>query len=220
MKVIVCYGDSNTWGYRPEKIPPKPGFARYGYNERWTGIVQQLLGKNYKIEEEGLNGRTTVFNDPFNPNLNGIEYLDCCLMTKAPLDLLIITLGTNDLKEYFSASPFHIAMGLEQLILKAQSGQYGPKGKNPEILVIAPQPPRYDIAKKWTGNIFGPGCLEKSKTLSKEYQKIAKMHHCHFLDMEGQAENSELDGIHLDAVNHEKFAKTVYKKICEIFGNN
>jgi len=219
MKVIVCYGDSNTWGYKPEKTPPKPGFGRFGYNERWPGILQRLLGKDYKVEEEGLNGRTTAFDDPFNPNLNGMKFLDCCLMINAPLDLLIITLGTNDMKEYFSVSPFHVAMGLEQLILKALSGQYGPKGKNPEILVIAPQPIREDVAKKWTGNIFGNGCLEKSRAISKEYQRIAKIYHCHFLDIAGYVENSELDGVHLDAANHEKFAQAVYKKICDIFGN-
>jgi len=219
MKVIVCYGDSNTWGYKPEKSPPKPGFGRYDYHERWPGILQRLLGKDYKVEEEGLNGRTTAFDDPFNPNLNGMMYLDCCLMIKAPLDLLIITLGTNDIKEYFNVSAFHIAMGLEQLILKAKIGQYGPKGKSPEILVIAPQPLRDDIAEKWTGDIFGNGCLKKAKALSEEYQKIAKLHHCHFLDMADYVENSELDGLHLDAANHQKFARVVYEKIGEILGN-
>jgi len=217
MKTIVCYGDSNTWGYKPEKSQPKPGFGRFSYNERWPGKLQRHLGADYKVEEEGLNGRTTAFDDPFNPNLCGLKYIDCCLMMKAPLDLLIITLGTNDTKEYFSVSAWHIAMGLEQLILKAQSGQYGPQGKNPEILIIAPQPLGNDIAKTWTGAIFGKESLEKSRVLSKEYKKIAKLHHCHFLDMTGLIESSEVDGVHLDAANHEKFAQLVYKKVCEIF---
>jgi len=217
MKTIVCFGDSNTWGYIPEKVQPKPGFGRFSYDERWPGKLQRLLGADYKVEEEGLNGRTTAFDDPFNPNLNGLKYIECCLQIKAPLDLLIITLGTNDTKEYFGVSAWHIAMGLEQLIIKAQSGQYGSKGKIPEILIISPQPLCDDIAKKWTGLIFGNGSLDKSKAISKEYKKIAKIHHCHFLDMAGQAENSNIDGVHLDAANHGKFAQIVYKKICEIF---
>ena len=216
MKVIVCYGDSNTWGYKPEKVPPEPGFSRFGYNERWPGRLQMHLGADYKIEEEGLSGRTTAFEDPFNPNLNGLKFIDCCLTIKSPLDLLIIALGTNDTKEYFSVSAFHIAMGLEQLILKALSGQYGPNGKEPEILIISPPPIRDSISEKWTGQIFGKGALEKSKAISKEYQKIARKHHCHFLDMALLVECSDIDGVYLDAANHDKFAKAIHKKICEI----
>ena len=217
MKVIVCYGDSNTWGYKPEKIQPKPGFNRFAYNERWTGKLQQLLGADYKVEEEGLNGRTTAFDDPFNPDLNGMDYLGCCLAVKAPVDLLVIALGTNDTKEYFCASAHHIAMGLEELVLKALSGQYGPKGKNPGILIVSPPPLGDSVAKRWTGEIFGKGSLEKSKALSKEYQKIAKNYHCHFLDMALHAEFNEADCVHLDEANHEKIARIMHKEICGIF---
>ena len=220
MKVIVCYGDSNTWGYKPEKTQPKPGFNRFKYEERWTGKLQLLLGKNYRVEEEGLNGRTSAFDDPFDSNLNGFKYLDCCLLIKAPLDLLIIALGINDTKEYFGVSAFHIAMGLEKLILNVINGQYGPKGKVPEILIISPPPPHDSISEKWTGKIFGKGCLEKAKALSKEYQTIAKKYHCYFLDMTGLVECSDIDGVHLDPANHEKFAQIVNKKICEIFKNS
>ena len=217
MKVIVCYGDSNTWGYIPEKTQPKPGFSRFGYEERWPGKLQQLLGTGYRIEEEGLCGRTTAFDDPFNPNLNGLKYFDCCMAVKSPVDLLIIALGTNDTKDYFGVSAFHIALGLEQLILKALSGQYGPKGKNPELLIISPPPLLDSISEKWLGEVFGKRALEKSKALSKEYQKIAKKHSCHFLDMTGLAEFSKLDGVHLDAVNHEKFSQVVCKRVGEIW---
>jgi len=220
MKVIVCYGDSNTWGYIPEKAQPKTGYSRFSHEDRWPGRLQKLLGNGYRVEEEGLSGRTTAFNDPFNPNLNGLFHFDCCMMTKSPVDLLVIALGTNDTKEYFSVSAYHIAMGLELLIQKAQSGQYGPKGKNPEILIVSPPPLSDSIAKKWLGETFGKGSLEKSKALSGEYQKIAKKYRCHFLDMAGIVEFSELDGVHLDAANHEKFSLAVHKKICEIFDKN
>ena len=216
MKVIVCYGDSNTWGYIPEKTQPEPGFSRYAFNERWTGKLQQLLGTDYRVEEEGLCGRTTAFDDPFDPNLNGLKYFDCCMAIKSPVDLLIITLGTNDTKEYFGVSAFHIAQGLELLILKALSGQYGSKGKNPEILIISPPHLRDSTMDEWLGGIFGQGAIEKSKALSKEYRKIAEKHRCHFLDMNGFVEFSDIEGVHLDAANHEKFSQVLYKKICEI----
>ena len=179
MKVVVCYGDSNTWGYKPEHVQPKAGFNRYSYEERWPGILQQLLGAGYRVEEEGLNGRTTAFDDPFNPHLNGAKYFDCCMMIKAPVDLLIITLGTNDTKEYFNVNAYCIAVGLEQLILKAVGGHYGQKGGNPEILIISPQPLRDNIATVWLAELFGKGCLEKAKKIPMEYKKIAEKYHCH-----------------------------------------
>jgi lysophospholipase L1-like esterase len=217
MKTIVCYGDSNTWGYKPEKTQPKVGFNRFSIDERWTGRLQKLLGSDYKIEEEGLNGRTTAFDDPFNANLNGVTFLECCLQTNSPLDLLIIALGTNDTKEYFSVNAFCIAKGLELLVQKAQTGQSGQKGKNPEILIIAPPHIRENINTSWLSGQFGNDSIEKSKALSGEYQKIAKKYRCHFLDMNGFAELSEADSIHLDAENHEKFALAVQEKIQEIF---
>ena len=92
MKNILCYGDSNTWGYIPG------GKGRYEYAVRWTGAAQRLLGDGYRIIEEGLNGRTTVFDSPFDGSvLNGKSHLMCCLMSHAPLDAVVIMLGTNDL---------------------------------------------------------------------------------------------------------------------------
>ena len=108
-------------------------------------------------------------------------------------------------------------MGLEQLILKAKSGQYGPKGKNPGILIVSPPPLHDSIREKWTGGIFGNGSLEKSRALAKEYQKMAQKHQCDFLDMNGLVECSEIDGVHLDAANHDKFAQCLYTKVCNIF---
>jgi lysophospholipase L1-like esterase len=99
MSVIVAYGDSNTWGYDPAtgtRIPP---------GLRWTGVMQSELGSSFKVIEEGLNGRTTVIDDPIEPYRSGIAYLPPCLLSHAPLDLIIISLGCNDLKHRFSLSP-------------------------------------------------------------------------------------------------------------------
>ena len=92
MKRILCYGDSNTWGYIAGSG------KRYPHDVRWTGVVQRELGEGYQVLEEGLVGRTTVFDNPFAPWRNGIDYLMPCLITHKPIDLIIVMLGSNDLR--------------------------------------------------------------------------------------------------------------------------
>lgn len=100
MKTIVCYGDSNTWGYDPVTMDRLP------ITQRWTGVLAQELGAGYRVIEEGLNGRTTVWDDPIEGYKNGKEYLIPCLETHRPIDLITILLGTNDLKMRFSVSAY------------------------------------------------------------------------------------------------------------------
>lgn len=95
MKTILCYGDSNTWGFEPVTR------NRYGRTERWTGILRQELGLDYDVIEEGLNGRTTVWDDPIEGHKNGKEQIIPILKSHQPLDLVTIMLGTNDLKRRF-----------------------------------------------------------------------------------------------------------------------
>jgi lysophospholipase L1-like esterase len=217
MKVVVCFGDSNTWGYKPEKVQPELRYARFDYNIRWTGCLQKLLGDGYRVEEEGLNGRTTTFDDPFDDRRNGLRYFDCCMAVKMPVDLLIVMLGSNDTKEYFGVSAYCIGMGLEQLILRAQSGQYGPDGKNPKILIIAPPLIRSNIADTWPAGEFGRGCIEKAEALADQYEKVAKKYDCYYLNAANFVAASGDDAVHLDAQNHKKFAEVLSKKIPEMF---
>ena len=102
MKHILCYGDSNTHGYIP-------GGGRYDDDTRYTGILAKLLGSDYRIIEEGLNSRTSSFDDPFEPYKNGMDCLVPCLDSHKPLDLTILMLGSNDMKIYFSPSVEKIA---------------------------------------------------------------------------------------------------------------
>ena len=120
MKTVMCYGDSNTWGYNPATQ------QRYPRDERWTGVLQELLGADYRVIEEGLNGRTTVWDDPIEGYKNGREYLIPCLESQKPLDLVIIMLGTNDLKLRFSLPAYDIAEGAGVLVEIAQKSQAGP----------------------------------------------------------------------------------------------
>src|SRR6266581_6911945 len=102
-KRILCYGDSNVWGQIPST------FERYDSNIRWTGLLQQLLEYDYELIEEGLGGRTTIFDDANKESCNGKKYLLPCLQSHNPLDIIILLLGTNDLKEKFNQTPEQVA---------------------------------------------------------------------------------------------------------------
>ena len=107
MKHILCYGDSNTWGYRPDK----PG-CRFDEEVRWVGRLRRIMGPEYDFIEEGLNGRTTAFDDPICPGRNGLETLEAILLSHCPLDLVIIMLGVNDYKDYIHSSNYAMAEAL------------------------------------------------------------------------------------------------------------
>src|SRR5210317_1873174 len=110
MQTILCYGDSNTWGYNPSSQ------QRFSPEERWTGVLQKELGMGYRIIEEGLNGRTTVWDDPIEGFKNGMSYLIPCIESHKPINLITIMLGTNDLKIHFSVSAHDIAESVGVLI--------------------------------------------------------------------------------------------------------
>ena len=117
---ILCFGDSNTYGYRPD------GSGRFDADTRWTGLLQKKLGTNDRIIEEGLCGRTTVFSDELREGRRGLDTIGILLESHAPVDLLILMLGTNDCKTRYNASAGTIAKGLEQVITKAQKSSSHP----------------------------------------------------------------------------------------------
>ena len=115
-KHIVCFGDSNTHGYCAEPADCADGGDRFNENERWTCLLQKALGEDYLVIEEGLSGRTTVFQDPLHECMSGLDAIYSCLMSHERVDLLIIMLGTNDTKERFGANSACIAIGMERLV--------------------------------------------------------------------------------------------------------
>jgi len=134
MKTILCFGDSNTWGYDPE------GGERLPYEQRWPTVMQRELGGGFLVIPEGLNGRTTVFEDPFMPDRCGAAALPMLLDTHAPLDLVVIMLGTNDVKRYFSVSSAQIARGMERLVSLVRVSEAGVNEAAPPVLVVSPVP--------------------------------------------------------------------------------
>lgn len=103
---IVCLGDSNTHGYCADPADCADGsLLRFMKSERWTCRLQASLGEDFLVLEEGLPGRTTVFDDPVEESLSALPYLYPCLMSHAPVSLLVVMLGTNDTKERLGATP-------------------------------------------------------------------------------------------------------------------
>ncbi|MCR5291299.1 MAG: acylhydrolase, partial [Eubacterium sp.] len=132
MTTVLCFGDSNTYGYNPSN-----GF-RYPENVRWTGRLRKLLGSDYVVVEEGCNGRTTVFDDPVEGWKNGRGYLKPCLNSHKPVDIVIMMLGSNDMKETFHASPEDIARGAETLVRDIIDFTGEKQGFVPKIILVSP----------------------------------------------------------------------------------
>ena len=192
MTVVVAFGDSNTWGYEPG------AGVRLAPETRWTGVMQLELGPAWRVIEEGLNGRTTVFDDPIEPDRRGSDYLPPCLRSHAPLDLLIIALGCNDLKQRFSASAGDIANGAERLIEMARAEPVGPRGAPPTIILVAP-PPLGRLSE--FAEMFSGG-MEKSKLLAARYREVAKRNGVGFVDAGEFVVCSDRDGIHFEVDQH------------------
>lgn len=206
MKTILCYGDSNTWGYDPATQ------TRFRRDIRWPGVLRSELGEGFLVIEEGLNGRTTVWDDPIELDKNGATYLRPCIQTHKPFDLIIIMLGTNDLKTRFNLPAYDIASGAGVLVDIVQKSETGIGGKAPEVLLIAPPP-----AVELTGlaEMF-EGAVEKSGGFARHYRRVSNEMGCHYLNAGDHVESSALDGIHLEVDMHTRLGKAVAAKVREI----
>lgn len=206
-KTILCFGDSNTHGYNAAND------GRFDETERWTCLLGTMLGDGYLVREEGLSGRTTSFEDPIFEGLSGYSLIQPCMMTHEPLDLVIIMLGTNDVKERFHATPANIAKGLERLTYKALTVPNVFRSK-PNILIIAPPPIDDLYATTPIVGEMGAHCAEKSRALAPLYKETAERLGCHFLDagaIDGICMNP-YDYMHLTPESH----KILAEKLAEI----
>jgi len=215
MKHVLCFGDSNTYGLKPEWI--KGDFGRHDENTRWPGKMRNLLGDEYRVIEEGQCGRTTVFEDPTFPMKSGINYLRPCIESHTPLDLIIIMLGTNDTKGMFNASPSEIAAGLGRLIQTAKNPAVYMGGPVPQVLVAVPVP-LGEVATTLPDGITTMEMVEKSRALAARYENTAKMHGCEFIDLGKVAETAPFEGVHITAEGHAKIAEAMAAKVREILG--
>lgn len=219
-KTILCYGDSNTWGYVPISADVKK-IERYSRNIRWPGFLQKTLGENYYVVEEGLNSRTTNIDYQIPPNRNGKTYLAPCLYSHAPIDLVILALGGNDLKIYFNRTANDVCEGISELIDVIQQSQYGAEFKGPPEILLITHPIPLPICEQFVdekGIHFLEGSIKKSKLLIPLYEELAKAKKCHFLNVSEKISPSPIDGVHLDQLAHKKLATLIERKIYTIFG--
>lgn len=210
-KRILCYGDSNTWGW----VPMAMGMERFSVTERWPGILQDLLGKNYEVIEEGLGARMTMFDDPRPelPERNGLKTLPIILETHLPLDLVILMLGTPDTKEMMNLSSEEIAQGICELIKTIKNYKILKGANKPQVLVVVP--PLVKEEADFAAKLFKGGFV-KARGLVEAYKKVAESEGVFYLDPTEEIKVDENDGVHINVENHQKLAKLIYKKIVKI----
>jgi len=208
MKTVLCYGDSNTWGANPETG------ERYSIHERWCGVMRDHLGDGYWVLEEGLCGRTSIWMDEVCQYRSGRDYLLPCLDTHAPVDLIIIMLGTNDLKTRLHLPAEDIARGVSVLVEMVIKSGFGPNGSAPEVLVVSPPA----IIEVPGNQVQFAGGVSRSRQFGVLYSAYAKQLGAHFLDAGEVIKSSQVDGIHLDVDAHFTLGREVAKKVIDILG--
>ncbi len=212
-KNILIFGDSNTWGWNPSNtlLPP---YERWSDEERYAGVLQQKLGEEYRVIPEGLNGRTTVLEDPVEEWRCGKLHLIPLLDSHAPLDLVIILLGTNDLKKRFSVGPFDIAEGAGVLVGKTLAQKNAFRNAEPKVILVCP-PRLGKVEETIFKDMFGGG-EEISKQLPEYFEKVANLHGVSYINADDIVKTSAIDGVHWDKGEHRKFGKKLAKKVKEI----
>jgi lysophospholipase L1-like esterase len=211
MKTILCYGDSNTWGFVPGSFVAEPLFMeRYPRNKRWTGILQSLLGSDYYVVEEGLNGRTTNVDYQELVNRNGKTFLPVCLYAHSPIDLVVLMLGPNDLKVEFNRTSDDVMTGISELLEIIKISTFGSDMKqSPQVLLVSPP----EIVHEEGFNGVFKGAMKRGADLGSKLNKLADKNGCYFLDACLHVSCSKIDGVHLSAAGHELFARAIYKTI-------
>ena len=214
-KTILAFGDSNTWGWNPANDLVGP-LLRWSDEVRWTGVAQGILGDDYKILNEGLNGRTTVWDDPIEEYRCGKDQIIPAMDIAAPIDLMIIFVGSNDLKNRYRVTAEDIGNSVGLLVDKAifQVGAFGAGGT--KILVIAP-PALGDLSSSIFGEMFR-GNEEKSERMGACIEAVAASRGVEFLDAGKFIKSSDKDGLHLEADQHKILGEVVAEKIKDILG--
>lgn len=216
-KAVLCFGDSLTWGFDPRG---GTNVVRYGFAERWTRRLQAELGAAYHVIEEGLSGRTTVFDDPVVGAVNGLAQLPILLNTHMPLDLVVMLLGTNDAKTHFNVNGDVIARSLGRLLDCIAKSNCGPGGEAPEILVVVPP-----VMGNTTGTMLEPLFdRDHSRTaierLRETYPPIAAAFGANCFDLNEVVRHGTIDGIHFDPESLQPVAVALADAIRGVFGGN
>lgn len=214
MKTILCFGDSNTWGFDPASITSSHA-RRHPITVRWTGRLAAELGPEFRVIEEGQNGRTTVHEDPLNICRNGKDYLPACLESHKPIDIVVMMLGTNDLKSYYNLPPGEIANGAAVLAKMILASDAGPGHQPPKLLLVCP-PLVGDLSHLPDLEAKIPHGLSRSQQFPRYYEAMASSLGCAYLNSQSLVQTSLVDGIHLEASEHVKLGSAIAAKLREM----
>lgn len=214
MKQILVYGDSLTWGIVPDTR------RRLAFDERWPGVLEAALASDglvVRVIEDCLNGRRTVFEDPFKPGRNGLAGLEQRIEACSPLALVVVALGTNDFQYVHQTDAWHSAEGIAALIRAIRRAPIEPGMPVPSILVLAPPPlddPRGPIAAKFDGGD------RKCAGMASAYAAVAEREGCAFFDAASVTTSSKVDGVHLDADQHATLGRALAPLVAGIVGRD
>jgi len=214
MHQILIYADSLSWGLIPntrERLP---------FAARWPGVMEAELlqrGLSVRVIEDCLNGRRTVFEDPFKPGRNGLNGLEQRIEVNSPLRLVILMLGTNDFQSMHANNAWHSAQGMAALVDAIRRAPIEPGMPVPEILVVAPPPfqkPKGPIAPKFQG------AEDKTSGLAAAYEAVARERGCGFFDAGKVTTTSSVDGVHLDAAQHRTLGGALAETVARLLERN
>lgn len=202
MKTILCYGDSLTWGYDAASL------GRHPLQDRWPSVLKEALGGGIEVIAEGLNGRTTAFDDHLaGADRNGARVLPTILTSHAPLDLIIFMLGSNDMKPWIHGSPVAAKQGMQRLVDIVRGHDYPFEWPTPQILLVAPPVVTHTDNAEFKEMFAGGG--DGSKRLAPQYSALADEAGCGFFDAGSVATTTPLDGVHLDAENTRRIGQAL-----------
>lgn len=204
MKKILCFGDSNTYGFIPVTC------KRYDKNERWSGILSKLLEDGYEVLEEGMNNRSGFFKNPENIKLCGKDYLPIYLQNHKDIDICILALGTNDAQFFYNLDDFSVRKGLQSLINSIKE-----INTHTKIIIIPPVKIRQNILNGIFSMQFDLNSVKKISQTFGIYKEIADKNKCLYFDFNEFVKPSDGDGLHYSAQSH----KIIAYKIAEFIKN-
>lgn len=213
MKNVLAFGDSLTWG-----ADAKSG-GRHAFEDRWPNVLEAQLEGQARVFAEGLNGRTTVFDDySIATERNGAKALPSLLATHEPLDLVIIFLGTNDMRTHICGNAAGSAMGVTRLITIVKTFAYKPGHPIPDILVLSP--PLVEAGADALFNDVMAGAAELSTAYVAKYRQVCERENVNFFDVAPIVQLDPTDGVHLDAANTRKIGLALAPVVKELLSLN
>jgi lysophospholipase L1-like esterase len=212
MKTVLCYGDSLTWGYCADPL------GRHAYEDRWPSVLAAELGNGVTVIAEGLNGRTTAYDDHLaDCDRNGARVLPTILETHYPIDVVVIMLGANDMKPFICGRAIGAKQGMERLVDMVQKHAYGFDFQPPKVVVVSP-PQLCRTADADFDAMFDGGIAESAK-LASLYAEVAAERGCAFFDAGSVAKTTPIDGVHLDVENTRAIGQAIAPVVRSLLGD-